>query len=174
MPDDPAPEPEPTDPEAKPDAPAPPWKSDDFDPERAWKKLQAVEDDKRKARERAEKAEAELKKREDEKKTDQQKLEEELAEVKKTAGSASQEAIRLRVALRKGLTETQAKRLVGDTEEEMAEDADELLASFKSDDEPEQDSRRRPTERLRPGAAPSADAEPSSPKELAQQVSRGW
>jgi hypothetical protein len=40
------------------------------------------------------------------------------------------EVLRYRVALRKGLTEVQAKRLLGSTEEELEQDAEELLASF--------------------------------------------
>lgn len=181
MPDDPqpgqdpepqrTPEPAPT---PEPDK-KPPWGDDkDFDAEKAWKLLQAKDSDKDKLRERLEALEAEKKKEEDAKKSEGQKLQEALDEAKRTAGSASQEAARLRVALKKGLTETQAKRLVGESEEELEADADDLLASFKQDDDDEQDSRRRPTERLRPGAAPSADADPSDPKKLAEQVPRGW
>lgn len=40
------------------------------------------------------------------------------------------EVLRLQVALDKGLTKVQAKRLLGTTEEEIAKDADELLESF--------------------------------------------
>lgn len=40
------------------------------------------------------------------------------------------ENLRLKVALQKGLSETQAKRLIGTTEEELAADADELVKSF--------------------------------------------
>lgn len=42
------------------------------------------------------------------------------------------DALRNAVALSKGLTPTQAKRLVGTTQEELEADADELLADLKS------------------------------------------
>lgn len=56
------------------------------------------------------------------------------------------EVLKLRVALDKGLTLVQAKRLVGETEEELMADADELLASFggtgnKPEDENEPEDR---------------------------------
>jgi hypothetical protein len=97
--------------------------------------------------------------------------------------------MRLRVAIRLGLNETQAKRLVGSNEEELEDDAKELLAAFRpaekdgdkaKDEEPEgeserpENSRRRPQERLRPGAVPDADTEPEEldPRKLAARVPR--
>lgn len=107
---------------------------------------------------------------EDAQKTDQQKQAERLAELETTAKSSSLEAARLRVALRKGLTETQAKRLVGDSEEELEQDADDLLATFApSGDDDGSTLSRRPQERLRPGATPSAEPE-KSPDELVDAV----
>jgi hypothetical protein len=103
------------------------------------------------------------------------------------ADKAEGELMRLKVAVRKGLTETQAKRLVGSTEDELEEDADDLLASFKpaepakqeetvEEAEPERDPnpRRRPQERLRSGAVPEADGEPdeTDPRKLAAMVPR--
>src|SRR5215216_5039368 len=75
----------------------------------------------------------ELKKTADEKaregETDTQRLEREnkelqakLADAAK-GGDSSEELLRLRVALKKGLTDTQAKRLIGKTEEELLKDA---------------------------------------------------
>jgi hypothetical protein len=120
---------------------------------------------------------------EDAKKSESEKLNEKAASLEGRATKAEQEAARLRVALKKGLTETQAKRLVGETEEELETDADELLADFqpkkaeeedKEEEAPEADSKRRPKERLRPGAAPSAEPEVRGPKELASRVSHDW
>jgi len=62
------------------------------------------------------------------------------------------EKLRLQVALDKGLTGSQAKRLVGSTKEELEADADELLSTWgpaKTDDEPDDSlldkaPRRRP------------------------------
>jgi hypothetical protein len=102
------------------------------------------------------------------------------------ADKAEGELLRLRVAIRKGLTETQAKRLVGATEDELEADADDLMASFKpkepepapkedDDEPPAREQRRRPQERLRPGVVPDADTEPeeTDPRKLAAMVSRG-
>lgn len=56
-------------------------------------------------------------------KSEADKLKDRIAELEPTAKEAS----RLRVALEKGLTVAQAKRLVGETEEDLAADADQLL-----------------------------------------------
>lgn len=110
---------------------------------------------------------------EESQKTDLQKATDAKDAAAKEASAAKQEAARLRVALKKGLTESQAKRLVGETEEDLEKDADELLESFKPDDDgPE--PRRRPRERLRPGAAPGAEPEKNDPASLAAEVPRGW
>lgn len=163
-PNDPAndPTPEPQDPEPKPSDRTARSEDDPVDwvsEARKWEK-QA------KANAEAAKKLAEL---EEAQKTDEQKQQDRLAELESTAKQSTTEAARLRVALRKGLTESQAKRLVGDTEEELEQDADELLATFApaSDDTP--GPARRPQERLRPGATPSAEPE-RSPEELADAV----
>jgi hypothetical protein len=121
-----------------------------------------------KANKEAEQYRLKVKEYEDSQKSDQDRQAERLAELESTAKSSSLEAARLRVALRKGLTETQAKRLVGDSEEDLEADADELVATFAP---PENDAalQRRPQERLRPGASPSAGPE-KSPAELADAV----
>ena len=63
-------------------------------------------------------------------KTAEQKAADKAAITERERDSAKIEALRLSVALDKGLTKVQAKRLIGATEEELAADADELLASF--------------------------------------------
>lgn len=78
------------------------------------------------------------------------------------ANAAELQLARVTVALRKNLTEAQAKRLQGATEEELEADADELLALLKpaeqmTDEEPDTGLPRRPQERLRPGARPSQE-----------------
>lgn len=152
----------------------PPWGDDEnFDAGRAWSKLQGVEADKEKQRQRAEKAEAELKKRQDAEKSEQQKLEDRADDAEKRATEAEAKAMRYEVALDKGLTKTQAKRLVGNNPEELAQDAEELLESFKGDGDDGEAPPRTPRERLRPGAAPSSDPEETDPEKLAEQVPRG-
>lgn len=119
---------------------------------------------------------------EDAGKSDMERLTSELQGHTVRADKAEQELMRLRVAVRKGLTEVQARRLVGSSEEELEADADDLMASFRPatpepepEPEPRSDnSRRRPQERLRPGAVPDADTEPeeTDPRKLAAMVPR--
>lgn len=95
-------------------------------------------------------------------KTEAQKVADRAAELDGRATKAESEAMRLRVAMRKGLTETQAKRLIGDTDEALEADADELLASFRQGvTEPENTETPAPTgrpkEALKSGATPSGD-----------------
>lgn len=125
-------------------------------------------------RREAREAQARAKAYEDRDKTEAEKLEERAQSAETKADAASREAARLRVALNKGLTAAQAKRLIGDSEEELEQDADELLASFTTtdDDDGSQGLQRRPRERLRPGAAPSAEPEETDPRALAAKVPR--
>ena len=122
---------------------------------------------------------------EDAGKSDLERLTADLQAHQARASQAESELLRLRVAMRKGLTETQARRLVGSNEDELEADADDLLASFRpapveepevvDEPGPERDqARRRPQERLRPGAVPDADIEPveMDPRKLAAAVKR--
>ena len=66
--------------------------------------------------------------------TEAERLKRENDELRAKAAKADEpdlEKLRMKVALDKGLTALQAKRLVGSTEEEMTADADELLKSWK-------------------------------------------
>lgn len=64
-------------------------------------------------------------------KTEQQRLEERATAAERQAQEATTEALRLQVALTKGLSPSQAKRLVGTTAEELESDADEMLADLQ-------------------------------------------
>lgn len=151
----------------------PPWgKDEDFDPKRAWSLITGIRSDLDKVRTERDELSGKVKKHEDATKSDQEKLEEAKTTAEQRATKAETDAARLRVALKKGLSETQAKRLVGSDEEELEKDADELLESFKQEDEEGQESQRRPKERLRPGAAPAAKPDESDPAKLAEGVSR--
>lgn len=57
-------------------------------------------------------------------------LEERVAGLEAAANASEQRALRAEIANAKGLTPTQAKRLVGETREELEADADELLADI--------------------------------------------
>lgn len=63
-------------------------------------------------------------------KTDTEKLADRLAEMEKTAGDERLARLRLEVIGDKGLTKAHAKWLAGETYEELAASADELLALF--------------------------------------------
>lgn len=69
---------------------------------------------------------------EEAKKTNEQKLEERATAAEKLAADKTLDADRALVALDKGLTASQAKRLVGTTREELEADADDLLTDLGS------------------------------------------
>jgi hypothetical protein len=109
---------------------------------------------------------------EDAQKTETQKLADANRSLEERAKTAELEACRMRVALRKGLTEGQMKRLFGTTEEELAADADELLEEFKGAQPETPPAGGRPKERLRPGAVPDAEPEETDPAKLAAAIPR--
>ena len=155
-------------PEEQPEEQPPPWGSDDeFDPDKAWKLIQNLRKEKEQLKPLAQKA-REL---EEAQKSEQEKLQDQLRTLQQQNEQSATETARLTVALSKGLTEVQARRLVGSTVEELEADAEELLASFKTDDPP---PNRRPQEKLRPGASPDAEPEPD-PKKIADSIlGRRW
>lgn len=97
--------------------------------------------------------------------SDVERLQRELREANERADKAGQtsiETLKLRVALRKGLSEVQAKRLVGTTEDELEADADELVESFGGngkEGEGEPAPRRQP-KRLSNSGDPEPDSDP--------------
>ena len=91
------------------------------------KALDAERKEKRAAERRAAELESRLKEFEDRDKTEAQKLAERADTAEERARKAEDALNRLEVALEKGLTPSQAKRLVGTTREEYEADADELL-----------------------------------------------
>ena len=120
-----------------------------------------------------------LKAASDASKSEMDKLREQLAALEKRTAEAERKALLAEVAQAKGLTPAQARRLQGNTREELEADADDLLAAFgaarKQDEGGSGDDKAtvgvfgRPKERLKPGAAPDAEPEPS-PDDLADQV----
>jgi hypothetical protein len=114
---------------------------------------------------------------EDEKKSESEKSTEARTKAEKIAADATQEAARLRVALTKGLTEVQAKRLIGETQEELEADADELLASFEkkgdgSAGKESQEGKKSETPKggERTGATGDTDGEETDPRKLAARL----
>jgi len=112
-------------------------------------------------------AAARLQELEDAQKSEQEKLAEKLTVTEKRAVEAELRAARLEVATSKGLPMASVKFLTGNTPDELAASADELLGLLKQD-EPEPSG--RPKERLKGGASP-ADTEPGpDPNELAEAI----
>ena len=177
MPDDetPAEDPKPEN-DPKPDENPDPQEDEEFDEERAKAKINKANNEAKSLRKRLKDLAPqieELERLKEEGKSDKDKLEERATGAEGRASKAESEAARLRVALKKGLTETQAKRLIGENEEELEADADELLASFR-EDEGRPEPKRRPRERLRPGASPSSELEETDPRKLAESIPRSY
>lgn len=128
----------------------------------------------RAARRAAEKQAKELADRlreiEDRDKSDQEKAAEKVAAAEKAAADAEQRALRAEVAMAKGLTAAQAKRLVGSTAEELEADADEILEAFPA--KPAVQMTRKPVEALRGGGDPTEEPEETDPRKLAEFVPR--
>lgn len=123
--------------------------------------------------EKARKAEERLQEIENAQKSEAERAAEEREAAKREAAEARLELARTRVALRKGLTESQARRLQGTTEEELEADADELLKDLRPvDDDEGDDLPRRPRERLRSPSRPERDVEETDPRKLAASLPR--
>jgi hypothetical protein len=126
-----------------------------------------------------------LKDAEDADKSEVQKAADRATAAEKRAEAAEARILRLEIAAEKGLSVAQAKRLVGDSRDELEADADELLEAFgaKSDkvgDGKKPDARTTPKEKLRPGASTSNEDEEQEVDakqagEMAERISKsGW
>lgn len=111
-----------------------------FDAEKARDKIRKINSENRNLRQRATAAEA--KAQEAEGKDEQ-------------LNKLNAENLRLRIAVKHGLPESLVKRLSGTTEEEILQDAEELMELFGSKKPPTQ----QPRERLRGGGDPTAPDE---------------
>jgi hypothetical protein len=110
---------------------------------------------------------------EDAGKSEAERLTERATTAEERATTAEQKLLRLEVAIDKGLTPAQARRLVGATKEELEEDADDLLASFAAKDTKTTSKvERRPKERLRGGGDPDEPVEETDPGKLAAGIPR--
>ena len=95
------------------------------------KALDAERREKRAALKERDELAARLKEIEDADKTESTRAIERAEAAEKAAAAAEARALRLEVASEKGLTPAQAKRLVGETRDELEADASELLETFK-------------------------------------------
>jgi hypothetical protein len=133
-----------------------------------WKSLARKHEAKAKENAEAAKRLADL---EEAGKSEAEKAAAKAAEAEKRAADAELRAMKLEVAVSKGLTPSQAKRLVGSTKEELESDADDLLESFKPADDKGKPS-GKPNERLKGGTDPTEDPEEMDPRKLADMVPR--
>jgi hypothetical protein len=106
-----------------------------------WKAMSRKNEERAKANETAAKRLSEI---EESQKTEIEKALARAEEAERRASAIELEATRNQVALSKGLTPSQAKRLVGTTLEELEADADDLLADLKAS---------------KPAKAPSSDGQ---------------
>jgi len=99
--------------------------------------------------------------KESEGKTELQKLQEQLAAEAEGRQKSSLELMKLRVALRRGLTDEQSELLQGSSEEEMEEYIDRVTSAFqpKTEGTPKGTTPRQPRE-LHSGVQPEQSAEP--------------
>lgn len=154
MPDGDKPTETPTAPASKPDADGEDWKAKYEETKAAARKWEA------RAKENLDKAKK-FDELEDSQKSEIQKLTDAHQAAEARAAKAEADALRYRIASRKGLSDVQAKRLLGETEEELEADAEELLASFRTEDAGgRQEPPGRPREVLRSGARPNDEPEP--------------
>lgn len=123
----------------------------------------------KKANEEAKNLRLKLKEYEDRDKSETEKLTERLSAAEKRA----LEAERLEIALERGLTRSQAKRLVGSTREELEADADELLADLGAASQDREPPPSKPREQLRGGGDPTEDVEPDI-RSVVDSIPRGF
>jgi hypothetical protein len=161
-------------------------------PDDDWKSKSRKHEDRAKSlQSELEKAQARIEEFESASKSDTEKLTDRATKAEKSVADLNAEVARLRVAMKKNLTEAQAKRLIGETEEELEADADQLLADFQKSEKSEEDEskdkdskdkddddtdkgRRRPKERLKTGATGDTEPEETDPAKLAARVGRGF
>lgn len=160
------------------DPPADPAKGDPADPPadlgEAGKRALQTERARAKVAEKAlADLQTQLKALEDKDKSDTEKLREQVATLTEQNTTAQSAALRAQIAIDKGLSAGQAKRLVGGTKEELEADADDLLANFgpKGGGATPPPS-RQPRTNLRGGGDPTETPTETDPAKLAESVPR--
>lgn len=128
------------------------------DPDAGAKKaLEAERAARREAEKQLKEFQAKLKEIEDKDKSEVDKLREQLAELTKDRDALQANALRAEIAMAKGLTAAQAKRLVGATREELEADADEILEAFPTKGGVTPPPSRKPASDLRGGGEASKE-----------------
>lgn len=160
-------EPDAPDPDPKPDDPTP---DPDDKPDPSDDEVARLRAALKKANKEAADSRGKLKQHEDAGKSEHEKLTDNLTKATTELTSAQAAAVRFEVALDKGLTKSQAKRLVGTTREELEADADLLLEELGG--ESKSRPADRPRERLRGGGDPTIEPDETDPRKLAALVDR--
>jgi hypothetical protein len=176
-------------PEAEPSSPTPPW-GDDFDPARAWDKIQKANSEAKNLREKLQAASRsqmtdEQRQQLDEyarlveaSKTDQQRKDEALEAAARERDDYRTEALRLRVALKHGISADDFDLLGSGDEEQIEVRAQRIAEKNKAVQDamaalntapPGAPPSRRPGEQLKPGATP-----PSVPQLADQDYPAEW
>jgi hypothetical protein len=147
------------------------------------KAIEAMKRERNAARKQLADLQAELKKYSDRDKTDTERLTEAAEEAKSRAAKAETDFRKLTTAMDRapeGATLTQiravAKRLSGDTDEDMEADADELFGLFAPKSTTEENGRPapngKPTTALKGGGSPDEEPEEMDPSKLADLIGR--
>lgn len=148
-----------------------------FDEKRAKEKIAKANSEAANLRKRLKELEplaAKAKELEDANLGENEKLNKQIADLTKERDAATADATRYKVALGKGLTLAQARRLSGATEDELTADADayrEEHGLSKQGDKPPAD--RKPAENLRGGGDPD-DAPPVDVRKVIDTIPRGF
>lgn len=122
---------------------------------------------------------AKLKKYEDEGKSELQRLQEERDQLRESSSKAASEARAMRVAMDRApehatLAQVRAvaKRVRGEEDDELEQDADELFALLAPEPKAATKTPSRPKERLKGGSEPDEEPEEMDPRKLAARVPR--
>lgn len=134
------------------------------------------------AERRAKDAETKLKEAEDADKSEVERLRGQVADLTKDRDAAVSRADRYEIAAAKGLSLSQARRLVGSTKEELETDAEEMrqeLGLDKEKDPPAEDEAKGtgkglPKENLKAGASNAEDETPDAGKLAESILTSGW
>jgi len=107
-------------------------------------------------------------------KSEQERLAEQADKAAKRAAQAELDALRYQVAFEKGLSAELMEFLNGESREDLEAKADKLARyqPIQQQEDEGQEPPRRPRERMRPGATPSAEPEETDPRKLAAQLPR--
>lgn len=105
-------------------------------------------------------------------KSEADKLRDQLDQLKRSQAEAEVRALRAEVAMAKGLTAAQAKRLVGNTREELEADADEILEAFPTQGGVIPPPSRKPAAELQGGSDPTSEPLEMDPAKLAEDLPR--